>query len=64
MIQSVIFDLDGTLLDTEKYYFAKWKEAMVRDVKRGSLHRVYADDYHTAWIPGELPCNHDIRYAS
>ena len=21
-------------------------------------------DYHTAWIPVELPCNHDIRYAS
>ena len=28
MKQTVIFYLDGTLLDTEKYYFAKWKEAM------------------------------------
>ena len=27
MINAVIFDMDGVLIDTEKHYYAAWREA-------------------------------------
>ncbi len=69
IIKSVFFDLDGTLIDTEKYYKRCWPLAFKYygyDVKEEqfltlrSLGKPFANERMQMWFGKDIPCD-DIR---
>ena len=65
MIQAILFDMDGTLIDTEKYYRVVWPRTLAffgyemsddQALRMRSLGSPFGDEQLRAWYGAQLDC--------
>lgn len=65
MIQAILFDMDGTLIDTEKYYRIFWPKALAafgfemsdaQALRMRSLGNPFGNEQLRAWYGADLDC--------
>jgi beta-phosphoglucomutase-like phosphatase (HAD superfamily) len=56
MIKAVLWDLDGTLVDSAEFHWQAWRRARMRTVGISLMHTLPAADVYVGTLP-ELPAD-------